>query len=386
METSEKELFHDKPCQTIDGLMDSAWPTYGHDNRHTSQRSFNTIVDIDQIANTAPPNSFFRVSIDEEWNKSFGGALYDYGYSVRQTTDGGYIITGSYEDNNNREEIWLIKTDDDGNKLWDKIYGGSEFDEGKSVQQTNDGGYILVGSTFSIGDAGDIWLIKTDSDGNTLWSKTFGGSQEDRAINVEQTHDGGYIILGSTSSFGDGNNWLIKTNDQGDIIWEKTFGESAEAYDMQHTTDGGYIITGKIRAFGSDRDVWLIKLDNQGNMVWENNYGGTYYDGGFSVKQSDDYGFIATGFIRTDEHNIDVYVLKTDAYGNIEWENTFGGSGLDAGWGVDQTYDGGYVVTGITESYGNGGDATEIKYGIKSLEDQVMNMVFQWNKPWMQDS
>ena len=96
------------------GPIDLPWPTYGHDNRHTSQRSFNTIVDIDQIANTAPPNSFFRVSIDEEWNKSFGGALYDYGYSVRQTTDGGYIITGSYENNNNRGEIWLIKTDDDG--------------------------------------------------------------------------------------------------------------------------------------------------------------------------------------------------------------------------------------------------------------------------------
>lgn len=322
------------------------------------EKSFNS--NFHQTSKTAPSKSLLQISIDEEWNKSYGGALYDYGYSVQQTTDGGYILTGSYDDAINNDEIWLIKTDEYGNLLWDNIYGGSGFEEGKSVRQTNDGGYILVGSTFSIGDAGDIWLIKTDSSGNTLWSKTFGGSQEDRAIDVEQTPDGGYIILGSTSSFGD-NNWLIKTNDAGDIIWDKTFGANQEAFDMKLTSDGGYIITGKIPVSGYSRNIWLTRLDNYGNMVWEKNYGGVYYDSGFSVKQSDDYGFIVTGFIRTDEHNIDVYVLKTDADGNIEWESIFGGNGLDAGWGVDQTYDGGYVVTGITESYGNGGDAWLIK-------------------------
>ncbi|MCW7071423.1 MAG: hypothetical protein OCU12_03690 [Methanophagales archaeon] len=151
---------------------------------------------------------------EEEWSKTFGGSDYDFAMSVQQTTDGGYIIAGSTDSYGaGSYDFWLVKTDSDGNKEWDKTFGGSDYDWAESVQQTTDGGYIIAGFTRSYG-AGDrdFWLVKTDANGNKEWDKTFGGSDYDFASSVQQTADGGYIIAGSTASYGAGDKdfWLVK--------------------------------------------------------------------------------------------------------------------------------------------------------------------------------
>ena len=159
----------------------------------------------------------------------------------------------------------MIKTDSNGNMVWSKTFGGSDDDWAWAVQQTSDGGYIIAGYTESYGSGGsDVWLIKTDSNGNMVWSKTFGGSDIDYAESVQQTSDGGYIIAGVTAwSYGSGDVWLIKTDSNGNIEWSKTFGGSDydEAYSVQQTSDGGYIIAGDTCSYGSCKsDVWLIKV------------------------------------------------------------------------------------------------------------------------------
>jgi hypothetical protein len=205
---------------------------------------------------------------DTMWTKTFAGINFGGGRSVQQTSDGGYIITGTVNFfSTDSADVWLIKTDANGDTTWTKTFGGSNNDEGYSVQQTADSGYVITGYTHSYGAGeSDVWLIKTEIDGDTIWTKTFGGSDSDLGRYAQQTADGGYVILGWTRSFGFGawDVWLIKTDANGDTMWTKTFGGSFEdvGHSLQQTFDGGYIIAGATRSFGTGGyDVWLIRVD-----------------------------------------------------------------------------------------------------------------------------
>jgi len=304
-----------------------------------------------------------------QWAKTFGGSEDDWGYSVQQTSDGGYILLGgSYGAGDG--DFWLIKTDAQGNKQWERTFGGSDIDWGWSVQQTSDGGYILLGYTESYGTGGlDFWLIKTDAQGNKQWDRAFGGSDDDEGLSVRQTTDGGYILLGHTYSYGAGKAdvWLIKTDAYGDKEWAKTFGGSEADWgtSVQQTADGGYILLGDTYSYGAgDGDFWLIKTDSQGNEQWDRTFGGSSRDKGWSVKQTEDGGYILLGYTYSyGAGGGDVWLVKTDAQGNKEWDRAFGGSGWDFGLSVQQTEDGGYILLGGTASYGAGGlDFWLIKY------------------------
>lgn len=297
------------------------------------------------------------------WNKTFGGLGNDYGHLVQETSDGGYVIagsTGSYGAGN--DDVWLIKTDSSGNLAWNKTFGGPSEDHGYSVRQTSDGGYIIAGETVSYGAGNaDVWLIKADSSGNETWNKTFGGSSGDYGNSVQQTPDGGYVIAGTTYSYGAGSAdvWMIKTDSSGNMAWNKTFGSPLHDHgsSLDRTSDGGYVIAGWTDSYGAgDYDIWLIKTDSSGNAAWNKTLGGWNSDYGWSVQQTSDGGYIVGGYTGSfGAGNDDVWLIKTDSLGNAVWDKTLGGSNSDYGWSVQQTSDGGYIIAGYTGSYGAGG-------------------------------
>jgi len=297
------------------------------------------------------------------FEKTFGGTNADEGYSVQQTIDGGYIIVGStYSFGAGSADVYLIKTDPKGNTKWTKTFGGTNDDRGHSVQQTSDGGYIIVGYTtsFGAGDS-DVYLIKTDPNGNTKWTKTFGGTGIDEGHSVQQTSDGGYIIVGYTKSFGQGDSdvYLIKTDKNGNTNWTKTFGGAYddEGHSVQQTSDGGYIIVGYTKSFGQGdySDVYLIKTDPNGNLMWQTNYGCPFSDIAYSIQKTIDSGYIVVGTTSSSNDEANVFLTKVGTYGEIIWTKTFGGTGIDEGHSVQQTSDGGYIIAGSTTSFGAGG-------------------------------
>ena len=300
------------------------------------------------------------ISGNRVWSTRFGGPDVDWGFSVEQTTDGGYIIAGTTWPSGERySDVYLIKTDAMGNKLWSKTLGGRKRDWGYSVQQTLDGGYIVVGKTDSTGAGNDdVYLIKADGNGNRVWSKTFGGPGEDWGYSVRQTADGGYIIVGKTDSFGAGGGdiYLIKTDANGNQIWSRVLGGPGQdwAKSVQQTADGGYIIAGTTWRSGAS-DLYLVKTDLSGNEIWSRTFGGPYGDYGHSVQQTTSGDYIVTGYTRPfgDSGGSDVYLVKTDGDGNLAWSRTYGGDWFDYGNAVQQTADGGYVIVGETTSFGN---------------------------------
>lgn len=306
----------------------------------------------------------------QKWSKTFGGGSADYGSAVEQTEDGGYIITGyTHSFGLGNSDVYLIKTDVNGNEEWTKTFGGSGLDDGYSVAKTKDGGYLITGGTNSYG-AGfyDVYLIKVDAQGNLEWDTTYGGAASEWGSSVQEAKDGNYIIAGSTLSYGEGSYdvLFIKTTTSGRRRWLKTFGGPLADYGtaVQETRDGGYIIAGYTYSFGAGgSDVYLVKTDALGNQEWAKTFGGSDDDGAYAVQETEDGGYIIVGWTESyGAGRTDVYLIKTDASGNMLWSKTYGGLFSDYGSSVQKTMDEGYIITGCTYSYGIGqGDVYLIK-------------------------
>jgi len=299
---------------------------------------------------------------DTLWTKTYGGIGSDMGFSVQQTSDGGYIIAGRTESSDVKGDVYVIKTDIKGDTLWTRTYGGVYNDGAGSIQETSDGGYIITGFTYSFSRGfGDIYLIKTDAKGDTLWTRNYGGGGEDWGVSVQQTSDGGYIIAGFTWSFGTRDNWdvyLVKTDTKGDTLWTRTYGGGKDdiGLSVQQTSDGGYIVAGATASFGAGgADIYLIKTDTSGDTIWTRSYGGEGDDFGYSVWQTSDGGYVVTGSSSSfSAGDTNVYLLRMDKRGDTLWTEIYGGAGEDWGTSIQQTSDGGYIITGGTESFGAG--------------------------------
>ncbi|KPJ54443.1 hypothetical protein AMJ39_00370 [candidate division TA06 bacterium DG_24] len=313
------------------------------------------------------------------WSTTFGGPQTDGGRSVALTLDGGYIIAGNTTSfGEGQTDIYLVRTDADGHTVWTRPYGGPQTETGRSVAPTLDGGFVVTGYTESYGaELSDVVLIKVDANGDTVWTRTYGGSSYDSGESVAQTLDEGYIVAGGTTTFGAGS-WdiyVIKTDSLGDTMWTRTYGgpNYEGGFSVAQTSDGGYIIVGETESYGAgDRDVYLVKTDGVGDTIWTRTYGGPYADGGYSVAQTNDGGYIITGYGEPFPTGIeDLYLIRTDSAGDTLWTRAYAGLAWDGGYSVAQTLDGGYIVVGYTWPPG---DVEDDVYLIKTDADGMVGV------------
>ena len=260
--------------------------------------------------------------------KTFGGSGNDYARSVKQTTDGGYIVAGSTASfGAGGYDVYILKLDSNENLVWQKTFGGGLDDRAYSIQQTTDGGYIVAGETYSSGaDGCDICVLKLNSDGEMVWQQTFGGNGDDAALSIQQTADDGYIVAGYTSvlladGFDVSNAYILKLGSSGNPAWQKVLGGeySSYAYSAQQTTDGGYIVGGATTSFAGDGDVYVLKLNSDGEMVWQKTFGESGDDAAYSIQQTTDSGYIVAGHTNSfGAGSYDVYILKLNSSGELQ--------------------------------------------------------------------
>jgi hypothetical protein len=303
------------------------------------------------------------------WNRTYGGADIDMASSVIAVSTGGYALAGSTSSFGAGEtDGWLIKTDNQGNTEWNTTIGGTSYDYVNSLIETSDGCFVLAGQTYSFGaGTDDFWLIKVDSDGNVLWNKTYGTDDPDYALCVIETSDMGYALVGDKKTIPEGVDprnipedcWLVKTDSDGNMQWNKTYAEtySDRAWSLVQTTDGEYVFAGSTNSFGAGGyDFWLTKTDDQGNAVWNKTYGGADEDWGAALVKSSDGGYTIAGYTKSfGAGDRDFWLVKTDADGNLEWNQTYGGTEYDVANALITTSNGGYAIAGDTESFGTEG-------------------------------
>ena len=297
-----------------------------------------------------------------QWNKTYGGTGNDEPHCITRISDEGYAILGTTNSfGAGGFDFWLVRTDSSGSMLWNKTYGGAGDDDAWSIKETVNGDLVLAGWTGSFGaGSGDFWLLKTDQYGNALWNKTYGGALLDYAYGVQQTSDGGYALFGSTYSFGAGgvDFWLVKTDAAGNEQWNKTYGGGIDEYGFSfvETFDHGYALAGSTSSFGEGvYDFWLVRTDQSGTVMWNKTYGGYGYDEAWSILQTAGHEFILVG--DTDSFGAggsDCLLIATDASGNALWNVTWGGTDYDYAYSVLQCADGNFALVGETQSFGAG--------------------------------
>jgi len=308
-------------------------------------------------------SDLFLIRTDGEgnaiWSRVFGGSGEDVGYYVQETADGGFIVTGSTKSYSmGNELLWLLRTDANGSPIWDKTFGGfvsSSGDGGWAVSETEDGGFIITGYTQSLG-AGrkDLWLLRTDGEGRLIWDRTFGGKEDDVGMSVLQSRDGGFVVAGRTASFGQGGDdiWLLKTDGNGREVLNETFGGKKDDAGFQVIElKDGYAVAGRTESGPQKERIRLIRLDMDGKKIWEKTYAGS---SAASIHATDDGGIIIAGRIDSEKTGRDALVIKVDSSGNELWSMTLGGPADDIGTFIVSCRDGSYRLAGITSSFGAG--------------------------------
>ena len=328
---------------------------------------------------------------DTLWTRVYGGTADDWSYDIVQADDGNYVLAGSTKSfgaNPTTGNAHILKIDDNGDTLWTKAYGGTSGEDVDAVQQTGDGGYILAGYTSSTGAGGaDFYLLKLDADGNEEWSRAYGGSSHEEARALQQTDDGGYVIAGYTRSFGDNvptfeNFYVVKTDADGDTLWTRAYGGAGAeiAYGIEQNADGEYYVAGYTASYGSGGlDAWLVKLNANGDTIWTRTYGGLGPEEAAALTPTSDGGYALAGVSSSFTPGIkECYLVKVDAEGTSQWSRHYGGADHDQAYSVEQTYDGGFILVGTTKSYGPGVPAQNNYYFVRTDTDgdTLWTMVF----------
>jgi len=338
----------------------------------------------------------FNASDELDWQKTYGGSEDDRGADLIQTSDGGYAVIGKSKssdgdvsENSGYEDFWITKLDASGSISWEYAYGFAGSDTPYSIIQTNDNGYLLTGvldvsASNGQGDrrsntarrhaGGDYWVIKLNANGLKQWSNYYGGTFTDTAYDAIQTEDNGYMIVGASDStdvdisnnHGGYDFWVINISNTGELIWEKSFGgnETDEARAISKTSAGNYLVVGDTRSDEFDvsknngaADLWMIKITPEGTLLWEKTLGGTNFDVGRSVLKTQDDGFLISGSSRSTDGNLtsnsgqnDAWVLKIDSSGDIDWQQTIGGSEIDFFYDAVELNDQTIVAVGESSS------------------------------------
>lgn len=343
----------------------------------------------------------FDANDNLQWSKTYGGANIDQGSKIIQTLDGGFALIGSSSSsdgdvstNEGFNDLWLVKLDISGNISWEKSYGFPGDDLGFSIIQLADGRFFVsgvldvsgsggAGNDRALHAGGDYWGLKLDNNGNKIWRRYFGGSFTDAAFDVAATDDGGFILIGSsdsddvdiTNNKGGYDFWIVKIDTNGNIVWEKSFGGSQidEARSITKTTDGNYLIVGDSRSNDQEisnskgaADMWLIKISNSGMIIWEKSFGGSSFDVARNISPTADGGFLLSGSSRSQDGDVeinkgqnDVWLVKINNSGVLEWQKTVGGSEIDFAYDAVELNNGTIIIAG--ESNSNDGDIIENK-------------------------
>lgn len=296
---------------------------------------------------------------DSLWSAAYGGYFNDNGYAATQLSNGDILLIGStYSYGSGDHDVFLVRVDSAGTEIWSRTYGGTKADYGYDIAATSDGGFVIVGATSSYGSGGhDVYLLKINNVGSMVWSKTYGGTGDDRGASVRMTADSGFIICGTTASFGTGTDiYLIKTDSLGDSSWTATYGGSAgeSGSAVRVAPDSGYVVIGSTGSYGTGySSIYLVRTGAAGDTIWTATYGGVRADFGYAVETTNDKGFILAGATAPDGENFyDACLVKVDSLGILEWSQTYGGAYEDRGYSVGLTADGGYILAGTTEANG----------------------------------
>ena len=302
--------------------------------------------------------------VSESWVRTYETLPPSAALSALQTTDGSYLLVGatnySYQNRDN-EDIHLMKVDPRGELIWEKTYGGEKFDRGMTVIPAGDDATLVLAETSSYG-AGkhDIYLLKIDSVGEVLWTKTFGGPGDEQAKDIQVTNDGGYIITGITDSFGEGSPdvYLIKTDGQANEQWSRAYGGELieECYDVTATPDGGFLILAASMQPGGDymgqqSNLYLIRTTASGDILWSQVYDEPGVQGGYRLLPVSAGDTLIAGLVSPTATTADIDPLfrKLDSLGNLLWEQPLGDPDcFDYASDIQATSDGGYVLTGMS--------------------------------------
>jgi len=309
------------------------------------------------------------------WQKTYGGNLLEQAYSIKETYDNGFIISAFRY--SNTSNLWLIKIDSDGDTLWTRNVGYDKNEFGTNLQVAEDGGFLLSGYTDSDiitnGDR-DVWLVKFDSAGNKLWERNFGGDDADEGFNLLKLADGNLIIAGYSESFsgGDRDGWIVKTDSSGTFTWSNSFGSGS--YDdftsAAEDDDGNLYFTGTTESSG-DRNLWVVKTDSAGNHILTKTYGGTLWEWGQDIKRTTDGNFILTGYSQSNSTSLrQLWILKIDEQCDTLWTKLFTSVNGSEGYSIIQTTDNGFAVTGTAGSSVTGPDV----WVIRLLEEGVTSI------------